>query len=249
MDIIWLLQGSFLLVAAGYRLAVDPYVSHFVEQRDGVTRLAPPPLAAAALRPDFIYCTHHHIDHLDPAGLPQILAGAPPGCRLAGPASVAATCATLGIAGAETVRIGVPFTAGPFTLTPVKAFHSDPAATGLLIGIEGRLIYLSGDTEWRDELPALILKAAGRAPDLVIICINGRWGNMDAVQAVETVRKLGARAAIPMHYGLFAENTADPAGFLKDCTAAGIRAIALEPGKSVDLNTLVPHQPPTVRQE
>jgi len=235
MKATWLLQGSFLFESEGFRLLVDPYISDFVEKKQGLRRLAPPPLKAEELKPGFIYCTHNHIDHLDPVGLPEILA-LNKGCRLSGPSSVAAKCATLGIEGAEIVRIGESFNAGPFALTPVKAFHSDPESTGLLIEEGGLLVYLSGDTEWKEELAKLVLEAAGRTPDVAIICVNGKLGNMDAAHAVETVKALGVKTAIPMHYGLFAENTADPAEFTSSCKAAGLDSFALKPGAPCELS-------------
>lgn len=234
MNATWLQQGGFLFEAAGFRLVVDPYFSDVVERVAGLTRLAPPPLAPEALKPGLVYCTHSHLDHVDPEGLPRLL-GLNPDCPVAGPESVVKRCAGLGIAAAriELLKPGMTRRAGPFTLKPTRAFHSDPDATGLILETgDGRTVYLSGDTEWREELPAAVVETAGRAPDVAFVCINGRLGNMDAAGALETVRRTGASTAVPMHYGLFAENTVDPAPFLAACAAAGIRAFAMTPGRT-----------------
>ena len=237
MNIIWLLQGSMILESGEYRLVIDPYISDYVEKNHGVTRLAPPPLSASEIRPSFIYCTHNHIDHLDPEGLPEILK-LYKDCPVAGPISVVKECGKLGIRPAKLIQaeIGKSFNAGPFELIPVKAYHSDPDSTGLIVKAEGKTIYISGDTEYCDELPSLIKKSAGPQIDIAIICINGRLGNMNLEDAVKTVKLLEVRTAIPMHYGLFQQNTEDPVPFMNACKEAGMNSFMMKPGKSIKLN-------------
>jgi L-ascorbate metabolism protein UlaG (beta-lactamase superfamily) len=237
MKTTWLLQGSFLFESKGYRLAIDPYISDFVERKEGLTRLAPPPLTAEGIKPSYIYCTHNHIDHLDPVGLPEILK-LNPGIRVGGPVSIQRKFSDLKLDAAlvDVMGVGSQCAKGPFTLTPVKAFHSDPESTGLLIEADGLLVYLSGDTLFKEELPGMVLEASGgRAPDYAFICINGKLGNMDAAQALETVKLLHAKVAVPMHYGLFAQNTADPDAFIASCEKAGVKALKLIPGKTTNL--------------
>lgn len=250
MKVTWLLQGSFLFESQGFRLLIDPYISDIVEKKQGVTRLAPPPLRAAELHPAAIYCTHNHMDHLDPVGLPEILK-LNPRVRVAGPVSIARKFAELGLDAAcvDVLPIGARHRLGPFELTVVKAYHSDPEATGLLLAAEGLLVYLSGDTLYQDALPAQILAAAGDRPlDYAFICINGRLGNMNADEALRTVAALKAEAVVPMHYGLFAENTADPAPFVAACRAAGQRALALAAGEPTELPAHVPSLLPAGKQ-
>ncbi|MDR3710774.1 MAG: family 16 glycosylhydrolase [Capsulimonadaceae bacterium] len=242
MKTTWLLQGSVLFESDGYRLLVDPYISDCVEQAQHLTRLAPPPLDAEALKPSAIYCTHDHMDHLDPVGLPEILRHNPD-VRVAGPASVRNKFDTLGLdtSRVDVVEIGSRHAYGPFTLTIVKAFHTDPKSTGLLIEAEGLLIYLSGDTEFTDDLPRLILEASGgRAPDYALICINGQLHNMNVAEAAQTARLINATWAAPMHYGLFAENTASPEAFIASCEEAGVRAFAFETGVAKEFPAHVP---------
>ncbi len=237
MNIIWLLQGSMILESGKYRLVIDPYISDYVEKHHGVTRLAQPPLSASEIRPSFIYCTHNHIDHLDPEGLPEILE-LYKDCPVSGPVSVVKECGKLGIRPAKLIQAEVdkPFKAGPFELIPVKAYHSDADATGLIVKAEGKTIYISGDSEYCDELPSLIMKSAGSRIDIAIICINGRLGNMNLEDAVKTVKSLGVKMAIPMHYGLFEQNTADPVPFVDACRDAGMNSFMMQPGKSIKLN-------------
>jgi L-ascorbate metabolism protein UlaG (beta-lactamase superfamily) len=207
-----------------------------------ITRLAPPPLGAAALKPDTVVCTHDHMDHLDPVGLPQILA-LHPSVRVTGPASVRLKAEKLGLDAArvDVVAPGAAVTRGPFRLTAVPAYHSDPETIGLLIEADGQLLYLSSDTLNSEGLPDQLLEAAGgRSPDLALICINGRLGNMNAEEALQVATRIQAGAVVPMHYGLFAENTADPESFVAACRAAGLCSYALQPGVARELPVHVP---------
>ncbi|NLO75210.1 MAG: family 16 glycosylhydrolase [candidate division WS1 bacterium] len=236
MKINWLLQGSFLFESGGYRLLVDPYISTIVEDQQGATRLAPPPLTAEELAPDAIYLTHDHLDHLDPVGLPEILHHHP-AARVYGPVSIQRKFEELGFdtAPLQVLAVGDRLTLGPFRLTVLPALHSDADATGLLLEVEGLLIYLSGDSEFSEDLPAQVLEACGgQPPDYALLCINGRWGNMSAEEAVRVAQTLQVTTAIPMHYGLFVENTADPEPFVKACQEAGLQARTLPPGEWVD---------------
>ena len=237
MKVTWLLQGSFLFESYAFRLLVDPYISDIVERKQGLKRMAPPPLPAERLKPSCIYCTHNHMDHFDPVGLPEIVK-LNPRIRIGGPPSVQRKCVEIGIDTAlvDVMDIGSKASRGPFKLTPVKAFHSDPESTGLLIEAEGMLVYLSGDTLSDETLVPQILKAAGgKAIDYAFICINGKLGNMNEAEALETVKRLKAKHVIPMHYGLFAENTVEPGPFVKACLKSGIEAFALEAGKPAEL--------------
>ena len=237
MKVTWLLQGSILFESNGYRLLIDPYISDFVERKQGVTRMAPPPLKADRLKPSYIYCTHNHMDHVDPEGLPEIVK-LNSGVRIGGPSSVQRKCVEIGLPGeiVDVMSIGTEYVKGPFKLTPVKAFHSDPESTGLRLEGDGLLIYISGDTLADPDLAEMVLKASGgRTSDFAFTCINGRLGNMNADEAVEVARKLKAKCVVPMHYGLFAENTVEPEPFLKSCAQNGIDAFKLIPGKTIEI--------------
>ena len=232
MELTWLGQGGFLLVEAGFRLAVDPYFSSRVEELEQLTRLLPPPLTASELRPDLLICTHDHLDHYDEPLVLELLTRFP-GCRLAGPRSVERKFRAVRPDVAAFLRLdsGAAATFGPFRVRAVAAYHSDPAAIGLVIAVAGRVVYLTGDTLWREELAT----AVPRNVDLLLVCINGKLGNMNDREALALAAALRPRLAVPMHYGLFAENTADPDRFLKGCAAQGIAARTLTPGVAVPL--------------
>ena len=115
--------------------------------------------------------------------------------------------------------------------TPTFAKHSDPSAVGLLIEAAGQKVYLTADTEFDEQLFTPSVEGA----NAVMACINGRLGNMNWQEAAQTVRRLKPSMALPMHYGLFAENTEDPKPFISACREAGINSFEMTPGKPFQL--------------
>lgn len=224
----WLTQGGMLFTSGRTRLLVDPYMSDFLEKNRGLTRIAPFPLPPGQLRPSWFFCTHDHLDHLDP-GTVTSLAHAHPRCRFIGPESCYGHFTRLGIAPdrLRRARIGTALACGAFVLTPVAAFHTDPDAVGLVLAAGRRRIYLSGDTEFSPRLA----NAETAGCDTVLVCINGRLGNMGTAGALRVVAALRPRQALPLHYGLFAENTADPGEFIAGCRRLGINSFAMTPGR------------------
>lgn len=226
--ITWLTQGGFVFEANGFRLVVDPYMSDSLAGK--VTRLVGFPLALEDLRPDVVICTHDHLDHLDPETITMI-ARRYPRCAFGGSERAHRHLAELGIDSPLLLEIGHPVTLGPFGITPVFALHSDPSATGLVIEADGWRIYLTADTEYDDSL----FSTTTTAPDALLICINGRLGNMNWQEAVQAAQRLETPVALPMHYGLFAENTEDPAPFIAACREAGIASYEMPLGKPFTL--------------
>lgn len=109
-------------------------------------------------------------------------------------------------------------------LTAFYAEHSSGPtrdAIGVLLKADGFRIYQTGDSEYTERLAE---RARGLRPDLLTVPINGRGGNMSAEQAAALTRIVSPRVVIPMHYGMFADNTADPEAFIAACRAAGVTA-------------------------
>ena len=172
------------------------------------------------------------MDHLDPEGIPQILEMYPQ-CRYISTARAHKHLAELGVP-AELCSLLAPESTlnyREFTVSWLPAFHSDPDACGFLIEVENKRIIITGDTLFKDGLFVPELNNA----DLLLICINGKLGNMNDTEALEYVKRARPAAAVPMHIGLFAENTADPAEFISGCTALGISSFSMTPGKTFAL--------------
>jgi Predicted Zn-dependent hydrolases of the beta-lactamase fold len=218
----WLGQGSF--VFEGPRsgpLAVDPYLSNSVGKAGGPQRLFPAPVAPGELRVSAIFLTHDHTDHTDPDTVPALAAANPHAPIYGTPESVA----HLERLGLECPRVrslnrGETVTLPGATVHAVHAEHTADSVGLIFEFDDGPVIYHTADTEYFEGIG----DAARYRPDLLSICINGRWGNMGIDDAVKTAQQVAAREVLPMHWGLFAENTADPEAFADRLKSAGCPA-------------------------
>jgi L-ascorbate metabolism protein UlaG (beta-lactamase superfamily) len=104
-----------------------------------------------------------------------------------------------------------------FTAHVVPAQHSEDSVGYVFefndqgANSEGPVVYITGDTEYNDALAANVEEYG---PDVLIVPINGKWGNMNAQQAARLTAEIEPAEVIPMHFGMFAENTADPDEFV-----------------------------------
>ena len=229
--ITWITQSGFIFEHHGQRLVVDPYISNAVEERLHWIRLKKPPIPINKLHPDTIFCSHNHIDHLDPISIP-LIADYYPSCHFIGPSSVTNDFHRMGIDPKKitTLKVGSKIENNKFHLTATHAYHSDPHSVGLIIEISQKKIYFSGDTLYHPKLVKNILKYSNGDIDFVLICINGKMNNMNTDEAINVVKELQPQAAAPMHYGLFAENTVAPEQFLYKCQKMGIKSFLFGEG-------------------
>ncbi len=231
IGITWLGQGGFAFETDKTKLIVDPFLSDIVEVEQGLKRLIDPPVSIEELQPDFIFITHDHLDHFDPVALPQIH-DTYPEVSIFGPQSVINKAKALGFN--ESVLFGVKvaqkINAGDIEITVVPAFHSDPHAVGCLIKVGELNVYLTSDTVFNNELVSAIKELSPNGIQIFITCINGKLGNMNWQDAAHFAQILNPDYAIPMHYGMFAENTENPEFFINECQNAGIKSQELVPG-------------------
>ena len=71
-------------------------------------------------------------------------------------------------------------------IMPVYACHSDPAAVGVIFEADGKKSYHTGDSLYGERLFGELTEHC----DLVLICINGRLGNMSMDEALQVVKQL-----------------------------------------------------------
>ncbi|MDR2686450.1 MAG: MBL fold metallo-hydrolase [Oscillospiraceae bacterium] len=229
----WLGQGGYAMNIAGKTVYLDPYLSDMVEAKEGLKRLVPPPMAPEHARPDYYLATHDHMDHLDTDFIRRmdcedVRFVCPESCKTA----LLALGKGIGESQITVVRPGDALAPDGFALRAVYADHT-PDSVGFVIAAEGVALYVTGDTLYGDGV------GAGVNADVVCCCVNGKWGNMDAEEAVRVALRSGAKLAIPNHYGMFAENTVDPAGFCALAGAAGLRTYVMQHNETVDLKGLL----------
>jgi len=234
MNITWLTQGGFLFENNDTRIVVDPYMSDFLETHE-LKRLVDFPMSLEELSPDFLICSHDHLDHLDPETVVKT-AKMYPDCIFVGPKSCCEHFVKLGIGENQIVflEVGQLVDIGGIKVTPVPAFHSDPDSVGLVIE-EDKKIYLSADSNYDDRLVNELTYGC----DVALICVNGKLNNMSIDDALNVVKQIKPKAAFPMHYGLFAENTVDPKPFVDGCKKLAIKSKTLKVGRSFKIADLL----------
>lgn len=229
----WLGQAGYILRVGDKTLAIDPYCSD-VPCAKGAVRLYPGLIPKNGLEADYVFATHDHGDHLDIETLRSHIASkvlvAPPSC-------IHHAIEAEGLPmEAVPIERGLELNFGEFKVRGMFARHvMADDAVGLLFEAKGRKIYISGDTLYEDGLEEVV---ASR-PDIMCICINGKFGNMNYIEAEELAKRARPKLAIPMHYDTILHNTENPDLFVEDLLEAGVPARTLERGTVYDVETLI----------
>lgn len=214
--------GVFFLGQAGFVLktpeneliAIDPYLSDCCERYFGFKRLMPHILGADEVVFDYLVATHAHYDHFDPDSVPTLLGNGK--TRFFGAKDTEEECRRLGIRDRLTfLSVGDEAALGSAKLTAVRCDHGPktPFAIGLLLEIAGKKIYIMGDTAYR---PDWLDDERLHGVDLLILPINGAFGNLNATEAVSVIEVLKPKLAVPCHYWNFAQHYGDPYAFLTE---------------------------------
>jgi L-ascorbate 6-phosphate lactonase len=202
-------QAGFVFkTPAGKLIALDPYLSDCCHRHFGFKRLMPYILEPKELTFDMLLVSHGHYDHFDPDSVPALMENGK--THLIGAKDVKAECDTLGLTERLTfIAVGDTVTDGDFTVTALPCDHGElaPDALGLLVEINGKRIYSMGDTCYR---PDLLTDPRLRDLDLLILPINGAFGNLNEEQAAQVIATLKPKLAVPCHFWNFAEHGGSP---------------------------------------
>jgi len=235
--IFWLGQAFFVLKGAdGTTMAIDPFFSDVVYDLVGIKRLFPAPFPAARLAVDSVVFTHDHVDHYDPKAVCQIAESAAQ-TLFVGPTSCLEHARRDGVENERLIDMTQDQTikVGAARLCAVYAEHltvGGPAtdAVGVVVELGGIRLYHTGDTVYNAELQ----RVGQQLNDIDVLCvpINGNYAVMNSLDAALYTKDVDPRVVIPMHYGMFAENTADPYLFVRDLRdqEAGVRPVVMAVG-------------------
>ncbi len=218
-------HSAFLITLDdGSRILIDPFLNGNPTS----------PVTADQVDAEYIIVTHGHGDHL--------------GDTL----SIAGRCGSLCICEnelatylsgkgvkAHPMHIGGSHAFGFGTLKLTQALHSSVtpdkqcvgAATGLLLGLQDKIIYHAGDTGLFSDMK-LIGERTAVDYFLVPIGDNFTMGIEDAVAACAMVRP---KCAIPMHYNTFDVIRSDPEVFRRKVENLGIDCRVLAFGREMNL--------------
>jgi L-ascorbate 6-phosphate lactonase len=235
LGILALGQSGFLFKnATGVTVAIDPCLADPVGKlRPDWKRLYPAPLEPPELRCDILIATHDHLDHLDPdtiSGLGDSNVG-----KFVGPRNACKHFAELGIPAERIVRVDAAETVElkGVQIGGTLAITNDPShpdAEGIILNFpDAPSLYHTGDTSFSP----LLANVAKEKPDIYMPCINGRYGNMNLLEAALLGAALRCPWAIPHHYDMFKHNLVNPEDFKSRLArfAPETTCVVLKPGE------------------
>jgi len=211
---IWSLgQAGYVIKTAGTLVAIDPYLSDSVGKiAPQLSRAVPVPLSPSELKVDIFVVTHDHLDHLDPETIEgykykkQTL--------FVGPRFACEKLLSLGVPAKNIRQIdtGQTKVVNEVEITGIYAIPNEPhvvdTAGYKMVFRNGRSIYHSSDTGFSQ----LLLDCAPHA-EVALLCINGKWGNLNATEAANLAAKVNPKVAIPNHYDIMTLNSENPQTF------------------------------------
>jgi L-ascorbate 6-phosphate lactonase len=233
LAIYWLCQAGFVFKnSAGVVVYIDPYFSDVVEKVVGFRRMMTCPLPMEEANADLVVFTHEHLDHMDTDALPILAEN--PNTEFAGPIECIKECHKLGISSARChlLEEGTKLALKGVEINAVYADHGElaPDALGIVLNFDGIKVYHTGDTALRPQQFRPVIEMQ---PDILIPCINGRFGNMDAHEAAMLTELISPAVVIPSHFWMFVEQNGEPATFLEECEkrAPKTRRVLSKPGE------------------
>lgn len=184
-------------------------------KKDTVIYIDPYQLSGSPPKADLVLITHDHFDHLSEADVkkvvsPESVVVAPPPCQ--GQLKGLSVKEVRSIQGGQKIQVGgveveaIPAHNVNKFRTPGNPFHPKGTGVGYILTIEGKRIYHAGDT---DQIPEM---AAAKGVDVALLPVSGTYV-MTAQEAVEAVKIIQPKVAIPMHFGAIVGSQADAEAF------------------------------------
>lgn len=233
----WLGHCGFVVKFESTIIYIDPYLSNSQEARYRRSGPPHPRLTSSPLHPamvrhaSLLLATHAHQAHLDPGTAPAILE-ASPRARLVLPRSAAGRAHMMGIdylrmttldAGQRLEFAGAGGEA--ITIDAVASAHESLDWSeregypylGYILRLGGYAIYHAGDCA---PYEGLARQLQPYSIDVAMLPINGRDpargmpGNFTIQEAAALAEEARIGCLVPMHYGMFAVNDADPERFV-----------------------------------
>ena len=210
MKVTWLTQAGLLFENERITVLVDPYLSDSCDV-DGKRRI-PADESYFEVEPDVILITHSHPYHLDKATLDRFLKRDGKEVTILTGGSAYKMLRSFGYS--HNVVLLTPHSVWSecgVTFYSVKAEHSERDAVGFILDDGEKTYYVSGDTLYNFDVIDDCLDLVEDGVDYAFLPINGRGNNMNAKDAADFAYEIGAKCAVPVHYGLF--DSVDPDDF------------------------------------
>ncbi len=232
-------QAGFIIKSSsGQLMAIDLYLSNCVERVEGnrgFKRLLPQLLEPKDLDFDVVICTHPHMDHFDIDAVPELISNGRTKLLCSVDCDKLVEQLQLEYYNNQItyVKPGDEMTVGDFNIVFTNCDHGSgaPDAVGVIVKVDGKIIYEVGDSCLRldraNEIPQAI--------DVLISPINGMYGNMNSEDTVRLAEALNPRLTIPCHYGMFASHGGDLKQFFDLTTEKNIPALIMQQGEEYRL--------------
>lgn len=205
MFVTWITQAGLIFENDRITVMVDPYLSNSVGEKNPLkNRRIPVKEEIFDIKPDVIVITHDHLDHLDPDTLRVFLSRTEKPITVLAPHN--AFLKLLEFGGPHNYVLLAPhsvWSEGGITFYAVSAEHSDRTAAGYILDDGKQTFYVSGDTLYNFDVIDDVLDLCEDGVDYAFIPVNGVGNNMNITDASDFAEEIGAKCAVPLHYGLF----------------------------------------------
>jgi L-ascorbate metabolism protein UlaG (beta-lactamase superfamily) len=224
MDITWLGHSAFQITSGDTDILIDPFLT-------GNPKGAK---SADELEPNHILLSHGHQDHY--GDLVEIAKRT--GAQVVAPTEIADELTKeLDAEQLYDPNLGgtVTFDWGWVKMVPAWHTSTTPNGTvctpmGLLIKLEDKVIYFTGDTCLFSDMQ--LVARRGDGVDVAILPIGGHY-TMDRFDAVAAVEFISPKTVIPCHYGTFPPVETDAQAFKDDVeSSTGATCVVLDPGQT-----------------
>ena len=202
MKITWLGQAGLLFEVDNKKILIDPYLSNGVEEVEPHNvRRVPIDQSFLTIKPDVIVITHSHLDHFDKKTLRYYLDERSNVTVLAPSGTWQEVRKFRGLKNNYVLFDSGTIWSEEFaTFRAVNAVHSDKNAIGIIICVNGKNYYITGDTLYSERV---LESVKGVTFDYLFLPINGVGNNMNALDARLFSQKINAKNSVPIHYGMF----------------------------------------------
>ena len=236
-------QAGFIFESStGATLALDPYLSNCCEGLYGYKRILPYLVEPENFDVDSVLITHEHEDHMDVEALPVIGAKFKP-YFFAGPRAYDWLFENLSDAKLEKMERGKLVQFLDYAIIPVPADHgyATPDALGYIIEMDKIRILSTGDTSLR--LDFVEQYSSRGSIDILILPINGKFGNLDTEDAATLTEILNPSMVIPTHIWNFIEHGGNYEEFILRTRSSKTKAevYPMRPGETLKFEDVLHH--------